>query len=623
MGKGRKRSADPAGRHSGPSSKRSSAFVTANAFNMPLAANSSNLSSLSIPDVGRVWIRKNEKLDECVYHIALSEPHPIIVICGEADVANLTGTLKNLFRPHESEDAAQVVSATIKQQRTAIAKALRKSVRVKRGIIVTSTECAMLVKSCLPQGIWCKTVVHAGTSLPSPHEIARTDALTGQMGIQGVQEAAAGGAGSGKAEGGKTSEPGSDGMGNNGNNGASAHIYLLENTFKQPIPQAKLSPFIVRRGWIPCLQARCSAARKLASTMQIGNLSVWASGDKDARTLAKAVEVSREESERGRALAGRMDSLKAKLKIAMCSPLPGYEPWENVTTSSTKASPDIEIPKTPELTQQCSSKSRRLRMELLGMVRTPSAEEIRFQAVTGRNLAATRWLDGMSCADAVAQTMSDEDGQLLSQSWKIIRLGAKCDSVSARVRTIVEGFRGFVSHHTGRNMPKREEEVQLLMSLSNGTRNALTSGRITALGWRPSSFGGEEWGGNFGKCCAHNEVAMFYIRPFFPQEVLNTHVCSRSSPAPGNEGFDGCLEFLVAQSRFFQKAMTVWDDRYFHHIASDGEHTRVEKNEFVLRYSEAGLKDFMDDLRRWTIETRGVFPISKFLEMQGGRYPGY
>jgi hypothetical protein len=129
-----------------------------------------------------------------------------------------------------------------------------------------------------------------------------------------------------------------------------------------------------------------------------------------------------------------------------------------------------------------------------------------------------------------------------------------------------------------------------------------------AFGWRPSAFGDTEtWGGKFGKACGHNEVAMFFRRPWAPLEVLNTHVCSKNSPAPGNEGHDGCLEFLSAQCRFFARPFTIWDDKYFHFIDSSGSVKSLEKSS-LLSSSETELRIILDNLRLLTILSDGRQP---------------
>ena len=248
------------------------------------------------------------------------------------------------------------------------------------------------------------------------------------------------------------------------------------------------------------------------------------------------------------------------------------------------------------------------------MVHTLSQEERRFRAQTGRTLAATRWLDGKTCKAVFAESEAAEG----KAAWDEVRFGASVDSVAATARTIVEGFRDFVAMRTkksGQKLPKREDEAQLVEGLSAGHREALAGSRITALGWRPSPFGeGDAWGGKYGKCCAHNEVALFYTRPFFPQGVLNTHICSKASPAPGNEGYDGCLEFIVAQCTFYKKAMTVWDDRFFHYISAQGVHSKVDKSELILKYSESELKALVKELREWTIRTGGQYTVLNFMK---------
>jgi hypothetical protein len=65
-------------------------------------------------------------------------------------------------------------------------------------------------------------------------------------------------------------------------------------------------------------------------------------------------------------------------------------------------------------------------------------------------------------------------------------------------------------------------------------------------------------------------------------EVLNTHVCSLKSPAPGNEGHDGCLEFLRAQCIFFGRSFTIWDDEFFHFIDSEGKEIEGEISKHVI-----------------------------------------
>lgn len=71
-------------------------------------------------------------------------------------------------------------------------------------------------------------------------------------------------------------------------------------------------------------------------------------------------------------------------------------------------------------------------------------------------------------------------------------------------------------------------------------------------------------------------TTMFYLRPFFPLEVLNSRVCSRRSPAPGSSGYDGCLEYLQRLCTAARRSMTYWDSECFALI--DGRSSDDVKN---------------------------------------------
>ena len=68
------------------------------------------------------------------------------------------------------------------------------------------------------------------------------------------------------------------------------------------------------------------------------------------------------------------------------------------------------------------------------------------------------------------------------------------------------------------------------------------------------------------KACGHNETCMFFLRPFASLEVLNSRVCSLCSPAPGNDGFEGCLDFLRRMCAESKRGMTFWDNETFSYI---------------------------------------------------------
>ena len=508
-------------------------------------------------DTGRLWKITYEKVDECVYHLTLVEPQPLIVICADADVATLAATLKCLYTPHESSNAVQVTSITMKSQRAQAQKIFRKTILRDRGLIVVSAECAMMAKSCLPTGTFCKTIVHVG-GIPSASELLRRTQL---------------------------SKP--ETLPVNAN-----HIYLV-NRQEMGTIESRVCTYETRKNWMPVMQARCAAARKLVSTLQAAS-SFWNNADKDLRRLDMDV-ADDVDSEQKKAAAGRVDALRLRLKVTMGMTLPG-ELSESISAATISSNVDTFVGGSKGGQTTDSNRVRRTKMEILGMVHVPSEEERLAQASTGRTLAATRWLD-RTPAISLCPPCGDAP---VTVGWSCVRLGASMDSAAAQARIIVEGFREFVAHRAQRRVLKRHQERDLMSDLPENIQKQLESSRITALGWRPSPFGEGEWGGKYGKSCAHNEVSMFYLRPFAPMEVLNTHVCSKSSPAPGNEGHDGCLEFLMAQCAFFQRPMHVWDDRYFHFINTNGAVQSTEKL-LLLSRSEQHLRWLMENIRQWIL----------------------
>lgn len=145
---------------------------------------------------------------------------------------------------------------------------------------------------------------------------------------------------------------------------------------------------------------------------------------------------------------------------------------------------------------------------------------------TGRDLARTRWMD---------QASGDE----FNAPWHRVRAGASCDDISLTVKDIIVECKRFEKG--------KSPQGRLLEQLRRTCR-------VVGFSWRPCLASNEEWGGDYGKCCGHNEVrhagalyevstyviqrcclqvCMQFVRPFHPQEVINTRVCSEASPAPG------------------------------------------------------------------------------------------
>ena len=209
-----------------------------------------------------------------------------------------------------------------------------------------------------------------------------------------------------------------------------------------------------------------------------------------------------------------------------------------------------------------ASASTRRKMAALGML-GGATTRIANDRGERRELARTRFLDG-SVVDGAPWRGAERDG-------------AAADAVSLRVRdALVEDW------------------------------------ETLAPGWRPNPKPGDGWGGAFGKCCGHNEVVMHAVRPFAPLEVLNTKCCSRADPAPGNDGFDGCLEFLAARARAKRRPATVWDSAAFHCVGADGVDDVLEKRDLLV-WPLDRVAFVVPALRRLTVATDGAVPARALL----------
>ncbi len=115
------------------------------------------------------------------------------------------------------------------------------------------------------------------------------------------------------------------------------------------------------------------------------------------------------------------------------------------------------------------------------------------------------------------------------------------------------------------------------------------------------------------KACGHNETTMFFLRPFAALEVINSRVCSKQSPAPGNIGYEGCFEFLRRLCASNERGMTFWDTECFAFIdgtKNKGAKTqsnglapvyKLYKNDLLLSsLTTKQLSWIMIALRQWT-----------------------
>lgn len=90
-------------------------------------------------------------------------------------------------------------------------------------------------------------------------------------------------------------------------------------------------------------------------------------------------------------------------------------------------------------------------------------------------------------------------------------------------------------------------------------------------------------------------------------EVMNTRVCSKVSPAPGNSGYDGCLELLSLSCRAHARALTVWDDALFLHIDEAGACTTLPK-QAMLHLPLPTLRFLVKNMKSFTVCGEGQVP---------------
>jgi len=480
-------------------------------------------------------------MEEMAYYVSVVEKQPLAIFASEEATAIIVGILK-LLHP-----SCACIGVSLKTQRQQASKLIRKSITHSSGILVLTPDTALFAQSCMPPNVVCRTVVHCVPIDSFDQWKKRSSLLVARL---------------------------EDINSNNISSFGKQIIVSRHSAGKGQGAVAATPTYNVQTGCMSGLQARVSVARKLVAASSEAS-TVWRPGSEEEE--GGGGSDGGEDRERRQGLAGKLEALRAKLKVLTSKPLVG------IASATPTASPSA-APAAPK--QGESNKALRSKMLLLGMLHVPGKVEIEKQAQSGRSLAVTRWMDGVS-------------GKSFGAEWDTLRFGASCDSAARDVREVVEAFRGYVSLKAGRAVPKRHLEASVA---SRKVLNHLCGCRVVAFGWRPSAFGDvESWGGKFGKCCGHNEVAMFFTRPWAPLEVLNTHVCSKASPAPGNEGFDGCLEFLTAQCRFFSRSYSIWDDKFFYHISKSGAVSTLEKAS-LLSLSEGELKVLVPNLKRLTVE---------------------
>ncbi|KAL3672942.1 hypothetical protein V7S43_002244 [Phytophthora oleae] len=308
----------------------------------------------------------------------------------------------------------------------------------------------------------------------------------------------------------------------------------------------------------PCLQqlqARLKLARQIVDISQrVGKTEH--DDEKWARKLAKKAGLDDEDDgkkKKKRTMTPdeqRLQALTEKLYVVLTRKLPGLK-TKNISTG---------------VVQEADSQHRREKLEVLGLVTVNAA--VGTAMTDERTSAQTQWMDLA-------------EGRAHGGQWEgAVRHGSSKDSTSLLVR-----------------------KKYCAARKSNST-SFLSK-------WTPNKepVDADKWGGAYGKVCGHNEVVMNELRAFYPQEVLNSKVCSKLFPAPGNQGFDGCLEHLRYACMAQGTSMTLWDSEYFVFISSRGLVTWSKKSQ-LLSLSLASLQCLVPALRSWTVASGGHMPPS-------------
>lgn len=403
-----------------------------------------------------------------------------------------------------------------------------------------------------------------------------------------------------------------------------SHFICLVNSLTSAV---NFRPYECTKSIFPLIQSRVAASRKLFQS-----LSQPQTPD----------------------MIQRISALKIKLKVVLNQPCPALEvrsggtekekkvAAQDITQGTSLCKKDKTMIQSKKYTEEIETKQTvRSKMEILGMINAPNKHTNR-----GRSLAQTQWMDR-------------REGFYYGCTWKTIREGASSDVISRQAREEVKKWRDFMQNINSSVCKSKlictantfTDEWDNLNKTSKGgsSDNQIDTClpcRVTAIGWRPNPYCGsersglgddgrngygygygtkggtwdespptereEDWGGDYGKCCGHNEVVMHYMRPFFPMEVINTTVCSMTLPAPGNAGYHGCLEFLCSQCRWKKRYMTIWDIENFYFINKNGIAEITPKN-MLLHWSLHSLVCIIPNLRHQTIQCKGTKSVRTLL----------
>jgi hypothetical protein len=592
----------------------------------------------------KIWRCNALSIEECCYMLTRQEQLPAAFVCADEDyVEYLSDVLRVLLHP------VPVICVTLKSQRAHVQKNMKVLGLQPKAAICVSKHLTTFAESCLPISVSLPTVVHVG-------RLGKQEFLK-RMELVARPSAPAMGTASTAAQIVVLKEPDTNNSSIPASSSSSPYVY---NKKWMAVVQGRVSAAKKLVAAVAEGGQHVGAISKLADDSGFSD-----SAEDKERKLSIAGKITALKAKLKVQLSSKLSgcthesdtigaadndpSLEAAAESAAAdkSTTDTGNEFIKVIERYSKLLPELLI--VHPAGSESGPKILRKKMIILGMI-TDSAvasHNLHDKAELGRSLALTRWLDGMSGFD-------------VGCPWGAVRAGASCDCVSLAAREVVSACRDFVTqksqkllackpsapkeggkstvesgaqqqkaarskklvkkHHEQDMAPQavmkasRQQQLQAPFhkdSAAPGVTNAAAVVSLTGLGWHPNHHPDniEEWGGSFGKACGHNEVAMFTARPFAPFEVINTHICSARSPAPGNLGYDGCLEFLSAQCRWFQRSFVAWDDAAFYVIDNQGSVQRLRK-EMLLKLPLKCLNQLMTHLKAVSVEAaRGTMKV--------------